>query len=441
MMETKEVRVTNIYMDRENPRHEPMDGDPEMIAYLLQHEGVRALAKDIATKGSLSPLDMMALVPHPKIKGSFIPAEGNRRVCALKLLEDPERAPTETDKKYFRSLRDMMPKPIKLVEARVFKSKADARPWISIRHEGEQGGVGTKKWNAEQKARFNMEGSERANPNAQAAQLLEYAVEGGLITDDEKANIAVTTLTRYLTNPVFRDTVGLQNSRDLNITVPQDEFDRAVTRFLRDAGDKDSGVVSSRSSAEERKAYADKLRKDGDAPTTRGLPATPAAAANVGNKATSSSKPQRNNRGREHDKTVIPASFKAHISKDLVLKKIYDELRTLDANDFAFSAAYLLRALIEQTCVLYLKQESKGKALPKDLHLKVDAVEKLLEAEGVDDRIRKNLRVMVSKIDSAGSPDTLGHFVHGGAIPSKHDVFRTWDNISAAFAHIYMKLK
>lgn len=438
-METKDVRVALIYMDRDNPRHEPMDGDPEMIAHLLQHEGVRALAKDIATKGSLNPLDMMALVPHPKIKGSFIPAEGNRRVCALKLLEDPDRAPTETDKKYFRSLRDMMPKPIKQIEARVFKNKTDARPWVSIRHEGEQGGIGTKKWNAEQKARFNMEGSERANPNAQAAQLLEYAVASRLITDDEKANIAVTTLTRYLTNPVFRDTVGLQNSRDLNITVPKDEFDRVVTRFLRDAGDKDSGI-SSRSSAEERKVYATKLRKDGDAPTTRGLPAVPAAVSPTGGKDESSAKPKRNNRGREHDRTVIPASFKSHISKDRVLKRIYDELRALDA-DFVFSAAYLLRALIEQTCVLYLKQESKGKALPKDLHQKIEAVEKLLEADGVDDRIRKNLRVMASHMDSTASPDTLGHFVHGGAIPSKHDVFRTWDNISASFAHIYTKLK
>ncbi|MDQ4626711.1 hypothetical protein [Janthinobacterium lividum] len=438
-METSDVRVGLIYLDRDNPRHEPMEGDPELITYLLHHEGVRALAKDIATKGSLNPLDMLALVPHPKIKGSFIPAEGNRRVCVLKLLEDPDRAPTEADKKYFRSLRDMMPKPIKLIEARIFKNKAEARPWVSIRHEGEQGGIGTKKWDARQKARFNMDGGERTNPNAQATQIVEYAVESGLITEDDKANIALTTLTRYLTNPVFRDTVGLQNNRDLNITVPQDEFDRAVTRFLRDAGDKDSDV-SSRSSAEERKAYAAKLRKDGDAPTTRGLPATPAAAASTGGKAESSTKPKRNNRGREHDKTVIPASFKSHISKDTVLKRIYDELRTLDA-EFAFSAAYLLRALIEQTCTLYLKQENRGRALPKELHQKIEAVEKQLEAEGIEDRVRKNLRVMSSKKDSTASPDTLGHFVHGGAIPSKHDVFRTWDNISEAFAYIYTKLK
>lgn len=438
-METKDVRVALIYMDRENPRHEAMDGDPEMIAYLLQHEGVRTLAKDIATKGSLSPLEMMALVPHPKIKGSFIPAEGNRRVCALKLLEDPDRAPSEPDKKYFRGLRDLMPKPIKQIEARVFKNKIEARPWVSIRHEGEQGGIGTKKWNAEQKARFNMEGSERSNPNAQATQLLEYAVESKLISDGEKADIAVTTLTRYLTNPVFRDTVGLQNSRDLNITVPKEEFDRAVTRFLRDAGNKDS-LVSSRSSAEERKAYATTMRKDGDAPTTRGLPATPATAAATGSKEEASTKSKRNNRGREHDRTVIPASFKTHISKDKVLKRIYDELRTLDA-DFTFSAAYLLRALIEQTCVLYLKQESKGKTPPKELHQKIEAVEKLLEAEGVDDRVRKNLRVMANNKDSTASPDTLGHFVHGGAVPSKQDVFRTWDNISGAFSHIYTRLR
>jgi len=441
------VKLSQVYLDLENPRHDPFESEPEVIAHLLKDEAVKVLAKHIATVGSLSPLEIVGLIPHPIVKDAYVPAEGNRRVCALKLLDDPDRAPTESDRKYFRTLKDAMDRPIKTMSTRIFRSKAEARPWISLRHEGEQGGVGTKKWDSTQKSRFNMEGSERATPNEQAIKLLDYAVARGLISDEERGRLALTTMTRFLSNPVFRDTLGLHNNRDLQITVASSEFDSVVRRFLHDARDPSSGV-NSRTTVDERRQYATILRQERSAPTTRNLPPTPASPSQPAERAPGlsismepSNRPKRNNRGREHDTTVIPSSFKAHIDKKTVLKRLYDELSTLDAGSFTFSAAYLLRAVIEQATVQYLKQQCKGSAIPKELHMKIAALEKQLEVEGVDDRCRKPLRVMATNKDSSGSPDTLGNFVHGGAIPSKHDVFRTWDNIAPAMSYVFTKLK
>jgi len=439
----KIVKLTEIYLDPENPRHNPIDTEPGIIAFLLKHEGVKALARDIAERKSLSPIDLIALAPHPKLSKGYIPAEGNRRICALKLLNDPERAPTESDKKYFRQLRTQIGKPITSFAARIFDSKDEARPWVSLRHEGERGGVGTKNWDSKQKSRFNMESDSPTNPNNQGVQLLDYAMEQGLITAEQRDSIAVTTLTRYLSNPVVRDTFGLENSRDLTITVPPEEFNRVIKRFLNDALEQKD--ISSRTNVQQRRDYAAKIRADGDAPTTRGQPPTPAATAAAAAKADSKSgaaSKTRNGKSRDNDVTVIPASFKAQIDrhKYATLKRLYDELRELDAK-FAFSAAFLLRALIEQACTNFLKERQKGVALPKELHHKIEKVEKELEKDGVQDGDRKFLRVMSQSKDSSGSPDTLGHFIHGGSTPSKHDVFRTWDNISAAMIHIFNNLK
>ena len=111
----------------------------------------------------------------------------------------------------------------------------------------------------------------------------------------------------------------------------------------------------------------------------------------------------------------------------------------MPADEFRFCAAYLTRAVIEQAASLYLKQD--GQTPPRELHSKLLALEKLLEKEGLEDTTRKPLRTMGSNREDRGSADTLGAFVHGGVIPSKHDSIRTWDDVEPALAHIFANLK
>ena len=68
--------------------------------------------------------------------------------------------------------------------------------------------------------------------------------------------------------------------------------------------------------------------------------------------------------------TIIPNEFQCHI-KDAVHKRLYDELKSIDASDFAFSGAYLLRAFIEQTTRAYSKKHKL--ALKGELHVLLGA--------------------------------------------------------------------
>src|SRR5437762_8004046 len=96
------INIGRVFFDLDNPRHEPFVSEPQTIEYLCAKEGVYPLARDIARHG-LNPLERFALVPV-KSKGAkvtgYTMAEGNRRLCAIKLLADPELAPASLRKAF-----------------------------------------------------------------------------------------------------------------------------------------------------------------------------------------------------------------------------------------------------------------------------------------------------------------------------------------------------
>lgn len=422
----QEVLLSKIYLDNENPRHDPLATESDIIKYLLSNEDVRQLAKSIASLGGTSPLELVGLFPHPKAKGFFTPAEGNRRICALKLLADPDKADTEKNRKYFASLQAQLSKPIKSINAIVFDSRAEPRPWVELRHAGQQNGVGTKPWVPQQKERFDRDGTGKANPNTLASLIIDYATKHKLLPAAQLEKLSLTTLTRYLSNPVMRDVLGLVDNRSLQVTVPPEEFNTVVIRFLGDSLKPGSGV-DSRTSADQRRKYANKLRTQGVAPETRDQePVDLTDVAPRKKAATTSTSKKRNNANRDKAQHVIPADFRATI-RNPILRRLVDELRTLPAEEYSFAAAYLVRAVIEQITVLFLKK--KGIGAPDELHAKLLKMADILESQGVTPSQLKPLRTMGSDRHSRHSAETMGHFVHGGAVPTRVDSIKTWDSI------------
>jgi hypothetical protein len=437
----KEVPVRSVYLDNVNPRHDPIDNEPEIIELLLKKESVRPLAEDIAEAG-LSPLERMAVVPHDKVRGAFIALEGNRRFCALKLLLDPAKAPSPAERKAFEAAKETMRNIPKDLEVAVFETRDDARHWLRLRHGGEQGGRGTKQWRAAQKTRFERQAGSGSSPNEQASLLIDYARHRQLVTPEEAERLRITTLTRFLSNPSFRDALGLQNARSLSILVPQEQFDEAAKRFLLDSLDGENTGVHSRTKSEERRAYAERLRRERVAPKDRletaiTLDSTTGAPAGGGTKA-GQAKKQRDNRSPDRRPSVIPSEFTAHI-KGKVHKRLYDELKSIDPESHTFAAVYLFRAFMEQTVDAYLRKNQLSTG--GELHVRIGRVADALQRAGMSDRDVKPFRVMANDKHSQYSPDTLGSFVHGGLIPTKPAVNRAWDNVEGLIGVLLIALK
>lgn len=445
----KSVKLSQIYLDLENPRHEPQTTESDAIQLLIQGEDVRALAKHIVEVGATSPLDMMALVPHQKVKGRYITAEGNRRLCALKLLADPDKATKDVDRRYFRKLQQEIEEPITEVLAVLFESMEEARPWVELRHDA-PAGVGTKKWDALEKARFNKQGK-GDNPNARALELIDYARMHRLLPEDELSSLVITTLTRFLSTPDVRSALGLTSAKGLEINVPTEEFERVLIKFLKDSIEVGS-KVNSRANADIRKEYAEGLRSDGFAPTTRGVGphvprsdggSSPSAKPNAQESATpnpaSTPSQKRGLRNRDNDKYVVPSGFVSRVD-DPVFSRLLRELRNLDAENFSFSATYLFRSLLEQVAILFLKKHNI-QPMPSNLNLKLGKVAEKLAAQGYNGKGMSGLRKMASDQHHTYSPDTIGNFVHGGQIPTRVYVIKAWDSFQPIMLELVGQLE
>ncbi len=225
-----DVPISRIFLYLQNPRHEPKDTEAQVIEHLCREEDVYPLARDIAKFG-LNPLERFALIldnnSTGSIKNYFVP-EGNRRMCAIKLLNDPDLAPPNLRKNFERLSQTW--EPIATVVAVVFDTVEDVRHWLERIHMGPQGGIGRKSWDSEQKTRFDG-----GNKNKVAQAFLDYAQAKGIVTANQRKD-KITTVQRFLSNVVFREVLGidLQNPDDLGRTRPAEQFDILVKKFIED---------------------------------------------------------------------------------------------------------------------------------------------------------------------------------------------------------------
>ena len=439
------VNLNKLHFDPVNPRGEP-EGDEERIRALYGAQNETAvLAAHIAQNG-LNPLDRLGLITHPKLPGHFVIREGNRRLCATQLLRDPERAPTVAIRKVFQRLSVAgRPLPDKIF-AVLFHRNMDARIWMSVKHEGPQWGLGTLAWGTGQKTRFNREGETSAtrpkNPNRQAEALLTYAVANLLITPEERALIAITTLTRYLPN--VRSALALLNSEDCMTNASQVEFNVSLLRFIRDA--KDPGVpnvqanVHSRSTATQRNDYAELLRRDGVAPKMRDLkpydPAfgPPQTAAAKKTSAVTRSAPDQSRR-----RQLILANFVVPV-KDSVLLRLVKEGKELDPDEARFSCNYLNRVILERIVHLYAKKHGVGGQ--REFADVVQGV--VAHAKSSVQPPAKSIALTLTKTadkKASYSYEIMSNPIHGGMIPSGADNRSNWESLQPALEYLISRLK
>lgn len=425
------VPLTRLHLDPENPRHDPIQDEDKIVAQLFRVERVLALAKNIVKNGGISPLEVIGVIEMNDNPGHYVVAEGNRRACALKVLHDPRKAPTVTARNILEPLSKQVAIPSKFSIV-VFSDRTAARPWLELRHLGAQNGAGTRTWDATQKTRF----AKGVSPDTMALEVLDRAVAAGWIDTATRTKIGITTLTRYLGNPVVRAALGLGNRGSLSYTHEPGEVDAALKHFVLDAVPRKDGSdapVNSRTKASDWKAYGRSLHDRGLAPKTA-LPAPTTPPPPTKEERTKS----RNPRHPDDRPYVIPTDFVIS-HRDKALQRLVWELRHIKADDFNFSANYLVRAVIERILVLYAKKENVFRSKMDDRSL-TQACHDALERNGVHRSELKNLRIAASNDDSLMSLQTLGAAVHGAHLPTRKSLIAVWENWEDALRLILSRL-
>jgi hypothetical protein len=436
------VPFNRLHFDPVNPRGESEPDEEKIRNYYGARSETVLLATHIAENGQ-NPLDRIAIIKHPALTGHYVVREGNRRLCAMQLLRDPERAPTLAAKKTYKRLKEEGVQIPGEIHAVLFHEQPKARVWMSVKHEGGQGGVGTLTWGPTQKARFNREGetsiTRPKNPNRQAEALIAYAKTRSLVTPHEASQISVTTITRYLPN--VRTALALLNSEDCETNAPKAEFDQALKRFLTDAiGPGSHGVqaaVNSRSTSSQRKDYAERLRADGVSPKTRDLPSyNPATTSSPAKKSPSTVRSATDPRKRKH---LIPSGFSVPV-KDNVLLRLVSEGKYLNPDDARFSCNYLNRVILERVIHLYAKKQGVGAQGEFS-----EVVTRIITfAKKTSTPPSKSVVLVLTKTadkKSSYSYEIMSNSVHGGSIPSGADNRSNWETIQPALEYLLNHLK
>lgn len=253
MVTRLEVEVDRIFLDQENPRHKPYETQSEVIEYLCNHESILSLARDIVSNG-LNPIEQFALIPDDNADDgatTYVVAEGNRRICALKLLHDPDLAPSKLRNGFAQAATGWPG--IGPLPCVAFDDRPDVDLWLTRIHDGEQGGIGRRKWSADQSARHSGSDKDKV-----ALKVLDYAEKKGLISADERKG-TLTTVSRYVTKAPVQAALGIDASdlSKIRLTKPEGDFDTLLGKFL---GDLASGHVNSRAKgADTFKAYGREL--------------------------------------------------------------------------------------------------------------------------------------------------------------------------------------
>ena len=242
------VPLSELHLDLDNPR-EKHQSEEEAIEWLCAEQKVENLAQDISQIG-LNPLDLVGVIKHES--DGWIAVEGNRRACAIKLLADPDLAPSKIRKKFEKFNKNWVD-PFDKVECIAFDTRAEADVWLDRLHEGERQGTGRVQWNSLQK-------SERYAKNERTLLILNYAVKQGWI-DDADIKGKLTTAQRYLSNPKLIKTIGIApDKEELKHIKKLDVFNGILKIFIDDLMHSSvKGSVSSRSNKIEIEQYADEL--------------------------------------------------------------------------------------------------------------------------------------------------------------------------------------
>src|SRR3989344_347737 len=93
----KKENLNNLYLDLKNPRipeYARID-EPSVISYLLDKEDVMSIATNIAKNGYHSSAVSIVCLE----KKRMVVLDGNRRLVACKLLQNPELANKDSYKK------------------------------------------------------------------------------------------------------------------------------------------------------------------------------------------------------------------------------------------------------------------------------------------------------------------------------------------------------
>lgn len=353
----EDIPVEYLVFDDRNPRFATPSGQADLYAKFADSAKTQRLARHVVSNG-IDPLSALGVNKIGPKKYSV--REGNRRTAALRLLHDPRLAGTDKLTTRFQDIIDEgVYLPPKTLRCAVFADPTDAHEWMRVKHTGVDG-VSTEPWSPLQSSRFNSR-TGRGHQYAFAQQLVDEAIDLGIISEEDAGAVAMSSLARVVNDSAVRKAFHVTDTPDGPTFGVGSANREKLTRRLITDWSRGGKTVRDIDSAGQRKTYAADIVDElglkpisGGSGRGRGPAGAAAHTASASGTKTRSSGPRR---------SLIPAKFRFDDRKAVPrIGKIVKELRGLDLDKYPNAVSMLFRLFVEASVDQY--NERKGVTLP-----------------------------------------------------------------------------
>ena len=440
MADVMDVQVSSLLFDEENPRlPSPNQGQREVLRALAANQGakLRVLAEDILAFG-LNPSELMVVLWVESAENRYVVLDGNRRLSALRALENPDLVAGVVSAQVLNALRqssqDYQETAIDSIPCAVVRDADEARHWIELKHMGERGGAGSVLWGSEESARFRA----RTEPPEIHLQALDFLEDRGDIDQEYRSKVAVTTLRRLLGSPDVRPKLGIEwFDRQLKALGDEDSVAKALKHVVDDIA---SGNINVRSvyTREQRLDYANNipcdLRPKQIYSPGEGIPLRSGTSDQRTTK-----RPSRRKKTPRARSRLIPSDCVLNVT-DPRLRDIEQELRRLNVDSFPNAVSVMFRVFLELSADCYVEQAGLSTSVDAKLGTKLLNVTSHLVSHGKLTRQQANPVRRAAQADSylAPSVTVLHQYVHNPHMfPSPNELRIGWDNLQPWFIAVW----